>query len=310
MSLKLVEVERLGDGDFRGCLIDKEGAAAAGRQLGWRELGPADGRPLLYFHGFPASRLEAMFASSAAHLFGLRIIAVDRPGFGHSEFQPGRQRSDWPADITALLDQLGLDQVDLLAISGGAPYALVTSWALRARIRRCALVCGLGPLDHGGAVRGMGRAATASLLLARHAPIPIRLFYQHLAAPVFRRRPDIPLAWLLANAHPVDREVLRIEKNRQLFQASVADAFRAGGRGPAWELTLLPRPWEFPLEEIEVPVQLWHGELDGTVPVTLGRHIAARLPHCIPRFLPSEGHFSLPIRHIGRILSTLVESAQ
>ena len=49
-------------------------------------------------------------------------------------------------------------------------------------------------------------------------------------------------------------------------------------------------------------------EADPTVPVSMGRYLAARLPHCHARFFPDEGHFSLPVNHAAEILRTLVES--
>jgi hypothetical protein len=41
--------------------------------------------------------------------------------------------------------------------------------------------------------------------------------------------------------------------------------------------------------------------------VILGRHLAAVIPQCQARFLPEEGHFSLPVNHMEEILRILVE---
>jgi pimeloyl-ACP methyl ester carboxylesterase len=75
-----------------------------GRALAYDEHGVPDGSPLLHFHGTPSSRTEwHVFGSDAlADKLGLRIICVDRPGLGLSDFQPNRRISDWPADVSAL----------------------------------------------------------------------------------------------------------------------------------------------------------------------------------------------------------------
>jgi hypothetical protein len=39
----------------------------------------------------------------------------------------------------------------------------------------------------------------------------------------------------------------------------------------------------------------------------MGRHLAAVIPQCQARFLPEEGHFSLPVNHMEEILRILVE---
>jgi pimeloyl-ACP methyl ester carboxylesterase len=69
-----------------------------GRRLGYAEWGDPGGRPLLYFHGWPGARVEGSLADEAAKARGVRLIAVDRPGMGLSDFQPRRTLVAWPDD--------------------------------------------------------------------------------------------------------------------------------------------------------------------------------------------------------------------
>ena len=82
---------------------------ADGRNLSYEDVGAPNGTPILYCHGVPSSRVEWHMWGNQAMLeqLGVRLIAIDRPGVGSSTFQPKRHLSDWPADITALADQLG-----------------------------------------------------------------------------------------------------------------------------------------------------------------------------------------------------------
>ena len=66
-----------------------------GRKLAYSEYGDRHGKPVIYFHGFPGSRVEGLLMDAAAKWLGLRIVAPDRPGFGRSDFQAGR-RDDCP----------------------------------------------------------------------------------------------------------------------------------------------------------------------------------------------------------------------
>jgi len=65
------------------------------------------------------------------------------------------------------------------------------------------------------------------------------------------------------------------------------------------------RPWGFPLEQVRVPVRLWHGKSDRTFAFRLAQAMAARLPNCEARFVENAGHYSLPIRQIHEILADL-----
>src|SRR5436309_3076234 len=80
-----------------------------GRALAYAEWGDPDGRPVFYFHGMPASRLFVPDPEAAAGEH-VRLIAADRPGMGGSDPQPGHVVADWPADVVALADALGLER--------------------------------------------------------------------------------------------------------------------------------------------------------------------------------------------------------
>ena len=103
---------------------------ADGRRLGFAEYGASGGQPLLFFHGTPGARLVAGFAHQSALRLNVRLIAPERPGFGRSDFQAGRRILEWPDDVAALADALGLERFAVAGVSGGAPYALACAWRL------------------------------------------------------------------------------------------------------------------------------------------------------------------------------------
>lgn len=84
--------------------------------------GDPGGRPLLYFHGWPGSR-EGRLGGEAAKAKGVRMIALDRPGMGLSDYQLRRSLVDWPDDVIQVTAALGLDRFAMLGISTGTPYA-------------------------------------------------------------------------------------------------------------------------------------------------------------------------------------------
>jgi pimeloyl-ACP methyl ester carboxylesterase len=76
----------------------------------------------------------------AAARLGVRLLAVDRPGFGQSTFQPCRRIGGSATDIGALADQLALPRLSIIGVSGGGPYALACTARLAHRLHRVALV--------------------------------------------------------------------------------------------------------------------------------------------------------------------------
>lgn len=277
---------------------------ADGRTLACLGLGKPAGAPVLYFHGYPGSRLEARLAAGAACRLDLRLLAPDRPGFGQSTFHRGRTIRDWAADIAQLADQFALERFAVVGVSGGGPYALACAASIPERLSRVALVCALGPIVQKDFMDGMVRLNRLALVLGLRMPLLAR-FVIALAARLVRRYPAQYLAHMRASAPPADRRVLADAKYCKLFTDSTVEALRQGGRGAAWELTLLARPWDFRLDEVRTPMQLWQGLADNIVPPAIAQHLAAALPYSERRSLPDEGHLSLIVRHLDAVLADL-----
>ena len=55
---------------------------ADGRTLGFDDVGDPAGVPVLYVHGTPDSRRARHPDDGVAAAAGVRLVAVDRPGFG------------------------------------------------------------------------------------------------------------------------------------------------------------------------------------------------------------------------------------
>jgi pimeloyl-ACP methyl ester carboxylesterase len=119
-----------------------------------------------------------------------------------------------------------------------------------------------------------------------------------------RRSPERALARTARSLSPSDQQLLSRPDSAEAVKQAFAEAFRSGSRGVAWEFVLLARPWGFRLEEIAVPVHLWHGEDDWSAPIAMGRYLASAIPDCQATFLPGEGHFMIAGR-MEQILDAL-----
>jgi pimeloyl-ACP methyl ester carboxylesterase len=278
---------------------------ADGRCLGYAEYGDPEGKPLFYCHGFPASRFEAALLDPAARTARVRVIAADRPGCGLSDFLPDRRIGDWPGDVVELADALGIDRFAIVGVSGGGPYALACARKIPQRLTAAGVVCGLGPVGEAWALRDMLWSRRLVFRLARQAPWLLRLITAIVIGRVLRRWPAMILSMIARTPVLPDRRVLERPDVRRVLLASIQESVREGPRGILHELSLYTQEWDFRPEEITLTVDLWHGEADSIVPVAHARALAERLPRVRPGILPGEGHFSLPINHMERILLAL-----
>jgi pimeloyl-ACP methyl ester carboxylesterase len=278
---------------------------ADGRRLGYTELGPRDGQPVLFFHGLGTSRVICPADEALALDLGVRLIAVDRPGIGLSEPLPGRRLLDWPADVAQLADRLALPPFAIVGWSGGGPYAAACAFALAGRVRAVAMVSAPAPIS---GVRGadylrrFDRAARA----AGRAPWMIRLAMWSWGRPQ-RRDPVRFFEESLGDMCAADQAVLSEPGLRQQMIENSSELYRQGGRGVYDEALVLARRWGFAPRDIGVPVHIWHGEQDEVVPVAMARYMASEIATARSSIYPSEGHHLL-YRRWPQILGTLARA--
>ena len=179
-----------------------------GRRLAYREYGLRAGAPLLYFPGTPSCAVEwLMWPPGSAEGRGFRVIAVDRPGLGGSGRQHGRRILDWPADVGALADVLGLGRFGVLGYSGGVPYALACAQLLPGRVTAAGLVACVGPDEIAGLVAGLDPAIAKIRRTSRTRPWLARATWAGVRMAA-RRYPQRVLAQTAAALPEPDRRAL------------------------------------------------------------------------------------------------------
>ncbi len=280
-----------------------------GRTLGYAEYGNPRGEPLIYCHGFPASRLEAGLIEAAASRSHVRAIAIDRPGYGLSDFKPHRLIADWPDDVVELMQALGIETFAVLGVSGGGPYALACAFKIPQQLTSVAVVCGLGPIYEASLLRTLQWPSRLGFVLARKAPWLLRLLYGDVVGRLMRGYPEVALSLLTFHAPKADRAVFRRPDIKAAFYAWVRAALTQGPRGALRDLTLYAHDWGwgFRPEDILIAVDFWHGELDTTVPPSHTRFLSRALVRKRVHWMPGEGHFSLPINRMDAVLKQLLE---
>lgn len=288
-----------------------------GRTLAHATVGEPSGVPVFAIHGTPGCRDPATWADAAAAT-GARVILPDRPGYGLSDFHPSQRLLDWPSDVRDLADALGLDRFAVVGLSGGGPYAAACGYALPDRVTAVGLVCAAGPFwdvpeVDATATDQAGHWIRELIDLARVDPSAAAAHARDECArdaDMCMRDPEEFVAFWFDGegvASP-DRALLKSPELREHAKGQVREALRAGVDGYTQdELIITVRPWGFRVDEIGVPVHLWHGELDTLVPIQSARYVARAIPNCSPRFFPDEGHL-LTFRHSEEIVQTLVET--
>jgi pimeloyl-ACP methyl ester carboxylesterase len=278
-----------------------------GRRLDIDVTGPDDGLPLVFHHGTPGSKVQPRNLQRAAGARGLRLVTYSRAGYGGSTRRPGRSIIDVVPDIAAVLDHLGASRCLVAGASGGGPHALATAVGLSDRVAAVCSIAGVGP--HGVSdlefLAGMGESNLAEFGFAVEGETPLRKFLEHEAEQM--RDVDVPgLITAMDTLLPdVDRAALTGELGEDML-AQMNEALRTGVDGWVDDDLAFVRHWGFELADVSVPAFVWQGDVDLMVPFAHGQWLAEQVPNATPHLEPGEGHLSITVGALDRILDELV----
>ena len=281
-----------------------------GRSLAWYDLGDPEGVPLVYTTGTPSSGLGGAIYDAAAKRAGVRLLSVDKPGYGHSSYDPRRSLLRYADDVRVLVDHLGLGRFAVAGESGGGPHVLAKAYALADRVTVTVVLAGMGPGNESWVREGMKPMNKRLFWLAQRTPWLLRIAMAGMARSMStEERRQAFVAKQLKAQPAADARVLENHPEvLELFGFGAAGAFREGGRGAAQELAVFARPWGFAIEDVRTHVELWHGTEDVNVPVAVAREVARRLPDCTAHIVEGAGH-ALAIEHVDEIFASVVAAA-
>jgi pimeloyl-ACP methyl ester carboxylesterase len=289
--------------DLGSAAADREVSLTNGRVMLMREYGDPRGMPMIALHGTPASRLMYSAATSAGRL-GLRLIALDRWGYGGTTAHPRPTLPAFAADVAQVADTLGLDRFAVLGVSGGGPYACALGALLRDRVTALALMAPVGPIEGIVGVK-LTPFHHFCFRMLPHMPRTMRAifggFKRGLEASPARA---IRIAMLRSPAP--DHRVMEHPGVRTRFMAMFAEGLRPGVEGAMTDMLLFNRPWRLPLHEISASSRLWIGTADNNVPIDAACRLAAAIPGCELIELKDEGHLWVAVNY-DKVLSWIAE---
>lgn len=290
-------------------MLERRVMLSNGRQIAVRDSGPANGRPVLYLHGFLGSRLECVPADALAKEFGLRLVSLDRPGFGQSSNAPPGPAID-AADAAAVCANLGLRNPIVVGVSGGSAPAMLVAADPSVGVPVVILACPLCPLDDPAIRSQFSQVSRLVLTLTALQPGPTGFLLNGPLRQFAKRYPHTLLNLICKRFARADQDALRHHAWHEALSRSLAESFATGGGGALRDLVAYTQRWDERLWQVNTPVLIWHGQDDTVVPIRGARALARRLSNGQLQEYENEGHFSVPLRHMRTLLSQAIRIAE
>jgi pimeloyl-ACP methyl ester carboxylesterase len=261
------------------------------RQIAYCEYGDPQGKPVFYFHGTPGSRYEGLFGDRPGKEYGYRIIALDRPGLGRSDYVKDRRLLDWPQDVKEVAKQLGVGRFGAIGASGGGAYALACSYAIAEQLEFSAVMGSWGPVAAEPKLwEKMAPLDRFFGKLSQGVPWLFYIPFSLLGYAAKRISPQGVMKSIESSMSEADKQLMADEEMARFYADDIAEGFRQGVRGPADDAIILYGEWGFGVEEIEIEVHLFHGEEDKFAPYNYAVYFDEKIPQTKLHGYPGEGH--------------------
>jgi pimeloyl-ACP methyl ester carboxylesterase len=273
-----------------------------GRTLAVQEGGDPDGKPVLVHNGTPNSRqLYAPHVADAAAR-GIRLISYDRPGYGESSPQPGRNVASCADDVRAICAALGIERLATWGVSGGGPHVLACAALLPDLVAAAASLASPAPQAAEGLdwFAGMGQENVDDFKLVLKNPVAARAKAANDREGMLSASPADLHTQFATLLTPTDAAVMTGQLAEYLSLCAW-DGLAPGIEGWAEDGLALAYPWGFSVSDITVPVLLMHGREDQFVPFGHGEWLAAHIPGVDARLLDHDGHLTLGECRIGEV---------
>lgn len=242
----------------------------AGEQISYRVYGDEGGFPILVHHGLLGSSLLPDSWSQKAKEIGVRLIAIDRPGYGETTMTSGlKDIADWGAFISPLLDFLKVESFGTIAVSAGAPYAWAEAWYFKGRLRKLWLLSAVPNVSD-------------SIILDFY-PEDEKLSYER-----FKERNVEQIAQdYYDSLKQLQRQYVQSEGVSRRIEAALSN----NCVGIAREAKMQVSPWGFGLDVVSIPMEFWHSPKDDMVPIKAVEAMISGLKDAKLHLQEKKSHF-------------------
>jgi pimeloyl-ACP methyl ester carboxylesterase len=282
-----------------------------GRNLGYSIYGSPQGEPALYFHGTPSSRLEPLLLTAydkdpdqLANQYNISLIAIDRPGLGHSTYNAKGTFTSFSNDTIELLAHLNISRCKVLCWSGGGTYTLSIAYHFPQVIEQVYIITGFSRSFKEDRVFINMNGNIYYFWSAKNIPGVMRAIMNLVG----KKEAHKPIPKWLSQLPDVDHKLLHSKATiNHLAKVTLNEACRCDSRGIVYEAALYFKETGYVLHEIVQPVHFWWGTKDNTVTRIHAEAVEKEVPKAVMHYKENEGHLSIYVNYFEEVLKTIAK---
>ena len=266
-----------------------------GRLMEHFALGPKDGEPVLLFDALAGVTADVLGYPALCHdvlsRHHIRLIVPCRPGSFRTQRRDMKSLRDFVPDVLKLLERTGTERFSIMSVSFGAGSALAVAHELGERIERVVMSSATYPAYRPPNWRDLDQFHQLSWVLARNWPSLFRHILPFMIRSIVQNTDSYFDRYCRNARSESDIEILRHPTIRRRIREMIEQRTALGLEGMIEENLLNARGWDFEPAGIDVPVELFHGDLDNVSPLGAAQALADDLPRAALTVMRGNGHY-------------------
>ncbi|MEO3818080.1 alpha/beta hydrolase [Plantactinospora sp. B24E8] len=264
------------------------------------DLHGTDGPVVLSVHAGLGGADQGRLFASWLQDDGYRILSPSRPGYLGTPLSSGRTLDEQADLLAALLDELHIDRVGVLAVSAGSPVAYTFAARHPERVWGLVSIGGVSLPNPDASATSPLRAAFVNAIVQKLAKLTASVSLESIVSSTLNETSTFTDEQKAERA----RYIMDTKDVRLFFEAMFETTFPYEKRMPGTANdSLQTREMGIAFDRITAPTLILHGTQDGDVPFEHGENAAARIPGARHHWMPDE-------EHLGFWLSPRAEDAQ
>lgn len=265
------------------------------------------GKPIFFIHGFPGTGKQGLLLlNGSGYEDQFFLVAMDRPGYGPSEYQPDFSLKIFSEYTDQLMTKLQISKFTVLSVSGGGPYAAAVSYYLPHRVTRTLSINGIAPMKL-EKFPFLNQAQKKMYIMNKVLPRPAMRFF---VEQIYNRNADKIDKILTSDFNkvsPRDKAVLEDPQTGPFLFETFKYSVQKGPYGLLSDMRIFLEYWGFEIKDIQVPYYLYHGDADDVVHPIWSQFMKNELTDVRFKLFKGEGHYSLPYNHREHFLRDIME---
>lgn len=263
---------------------------------------------VIFFHGFPGSSSQIEVFKDYINQFDLQIVCIDRPGYNESSFNLDESQFDQVNQaIVSFIKFHNWQKVNIIAVSGGVPFAIHFVNNNIEFVENTTLVCGLMPFTSKNfrqyfSLKAISSLKTISILPNIFLVLLKKYLDQNQEFKKSKKKSSSVLRYFMPSSS-ADDLVLQKTEVIQVFETALHEALKQNCKGPQRDARAYLSKWS-PLirQNYSNRLCVWHGQEDKIIPHEVSLAFSELNKNAELHVVKNEGHYSLLINNIEKIL--------